>query len=317
MKITLRQAQIFVGIVDTGSISAASERIHISQAAASMALKAFEDGLGQALFERHRKRLNITDYGIWLLPKARQLLELSQSIEQGPNGQLTGALMLGVSQTIGEHVIGGFNAEFLSKHPRVSLQLEVMNSDDVCERILNHRAHIGLIEGVINAPGINVEPWITDDLVVVTAPENPILNCEKVSQKELLQQAWLVRESGSGTRMVLERALGEAFEKLDIAHQVNHPETLIELCIQGQGLLCVSRRAAQHSLHSGRLCEVDTDLKLIRTFYVVTRSGEAQSHISRVYCENLQLAVGENRSHSEFIAIPNRYLIKVHHKSFI
>lgn len=286
---TLRQFSIFVATAESGSLSKASKQLFITQAAASMALKTMESALEQTLFDRHGKRLTITDYGLWLLPRAKRMLELTEEVGAGPDEDLQGSLSIGASQTVANHVLAPYHSKLLTRHPKLQLNLEVANSREICAQLIAHKLPLAVVEANPQLPGLSFTPWLEDELVVIAGKTHPLALQSHVSQSDLQHYPWLLREAGSGTRSVLERAMGRDFERLDIAHQLNHPASLLRLCADGLGLACVSKRTAARGLQAGEIALVSTALSLKRRFFVVQREHEEPTQLAKAYLNVLSV----------------------------
>ncbi|MEO8407351.1 MAG: LysR substrate-binding domain-containing protein, partial [Oxalobacteraceae bacterium] len=206
MRLTLRQLQIFLAVCDGGSTSAAAQAIALSQSAASAALNELEQLLDTRLFDRVGKRLLLNDNGRLLAPQARQMLDAALTIERqfarADAGSAVG-LHIGASTTIGTYLLPRILASFCSRQTPAIPRVMIANTADVAAAVASFAVDVGLIEGPCHEPELQVEPWLSDELIVVCAPHYRLAGAEvlgKVTLAMLREAAWLLREPGSGTR---------------------------------------------------------------------------------------------------------------------
>jgi DNA-binding transcriptional LysR family regulator len=271
MPISLRQLQIFVAVVNTGSTTAAADRVALSQSAASAALNELEAVLKTRLFDRVGKRLLLNDSGRLLLPQAKQMLDAAHTIEQqfSTMAASNAGLHIGASTTIGIYllpaILAASSAPYVHEHPRVL----IANTADIAAAVANFDIDMGLIEGPCHEPGLQVEEWIRDELIVVCSPEHPLAH-GKVSVKALRDAGWLMREPGSGTREAVEQVLMPHLHYRRTVGEFGNSEMIKHAAAEGLGIACLSRCVVDDLLSVGRLVEMRTTLpRLCRTFYLV------------------------------------------------
>lgn len=238
MRITLRQLQIFEAVVHTGSVTAAAEMVSISQPAASQALRELEALLGQSLFRRHGKRLQITPQARHLLPQARAVLSQIEQIESmGNEDELSGSLHIAASVSIGNYLLPEQMSIFKQKHANIRFNLDIGNTQHVIQQLLTGKAEVGFIEGYCQHAELMTKVWLKDELVVFgsaqeTRPEN-------LSWDDLQEADWVMREAGSGTRNILEQAMGKNITQLNVVISLAHMEAVKQAVIHKMGLGCL------------------------------------------------------------------------------
>lgn len=279
MKYSLRQLEIFVTISRTESVSRAAEALSLSQSATSTALSELERQFDLQLFDRVGKSLRINETGRQLLPRAVELLDRAHEIEallQGHAG--FGYMKIGATLTVGNYLATLLVARFLQEHPESRIQLQVHNTSAIVQQIINHELDLGLIEGDTHHPDIEVQPWIADELVVFSAPGHPLAKASNISIEQLLQEPWILREKGSGTRETFDRALRNNHAKLNIRLELEHTEAIKRAVESGLGIGCISRLALKEAFRRGSLVPLDTpDLNLGRYFYFLWHKQKYQT----------------------------------------
>ncbi len=299
MKYSLRQLEIFVAISRTESVSRASEALSLSQSATSTALSELERQFDLQLFDRVGKSLRINETGQQLLPRAVELLDRAKEIENLLQGHVGfGHMRIGATLTVGNYLATILVARFLQEHPESRIQLKVHNTSTIVQQIANHELDLGLIEGDCNHPDIEVQPWIADELVVFSAPNHPLAKQRKVSLEQLLQEDWILREKGSGTRETFDRALHSHHSKLKIRLELEHTEAIKRAVESGLGIGCISRLALKDAFRRGSLVPISTpNLNLSRFFYFLWHKQKYQTTGIREFLDLCKsLTVGIERS---------------------
>ncbi|MBY5982958.1 LysR family transcriptional regulator [Halomonas sp. DP5Y7-2] len=271
-RITLRQLEVFVAVARLGTVSAAARQLSLSQSATSQALADLERQLGVVVFERPGRRLSLNDTGHRLLPRAEQLLDelddlVAAAVE--PGDVLHGSLAISASATIGTYLLPPLAGEFGEWHPGVDLRLRLRNTGEVIAEVQRFDADLGLIEGRCHEPGLASEVWCEDHMVVVCAPGHPLVEKGRISDVDLAEQPWILRELGSGSREVLEAAVLPRVARLKVRMELGQHEAIKQAVAAGLGLGCLSRLSVRGELERGDLVELAHDLPLTRHFSLV------------------------------------------------
>ena len=269
MRYSLRQLEVFAAIGQFGTVSAAAERLSMSQSAASTSLSELENQFDCRLFDRNGKRLLLNETGRLLLPKARELLDRASEVEAILAGGLTfGALRVGATLTIGNYLGTLLVSEFMRRHPGSQVALEVHNTTHIAERVKAFELDLGLIEGEYDDKDLVMTDWVADELAVFCAPDHPLAKRRSLTMALVLEEWWIVRESGSGTRQTLDRALSQWRNQLKIRLELEHTEAIMHAVQAGLGIGCVSRLALKESFRRGSLVELKLkEIDLRRKFH--------------------------------------------------
>lgn len=274
MRFTLRQLEIFAGVVRTGQVRRAADRLHLSQAAVSQALRELADALETPLFERRGRELVPT-------PEARKLLSLSSgplaSLERlaeqlsGESGPLSGSIRVAASSTPARYLLPWAFAVLRRRYPALRLTLVSGNSVFAERRVADMEADIGFIEGPSGHGDIEAVGWRTDALQVIAPRDYP---ASGIDLADLAAHHWVAREVGSGTRTVFEQSLALAGVAAPRAALVlDDSEAVVRAVAAGAGLACVSRLAAEDALAARRVRLVPLKgLTLTRPLWQVRRN---------------------------------------------
>ncbi|MEX8194116.1 LysR family transcriptional regulator [Comamonas guangdongensis] len=284
LHLTLRQFEIFCAVAQSGTTVAAAETVALSQSATSAALQQLEQGLGVQLFERVGKRLVLNDAGRALLPQALAVLEQARGIEEAFSARAANMpvrLRVAASTTIGTYALPEVLARLARSHPLVRVDLQIANTQEVGEAVQAMEVDMGLIEGSSHWQGLEVEPWLRDELVIVAAPRDPLAQQARLKPlgvASLRKAAWLLREPGSGTREMVEHALLPHLHQLPAAATLGSSEAIARCVAQGLGISCLSRVLVQAQLQTQELEILPTTLpRMWRHFSLVQRAGKRRS----------------------------------------
>ncbi|MGZ9587010.1 selenium metabolism-associated LysR family transcriptional regulator [Paenibacillus marinisediminis] len=210
MGVNFHQLHIFYTVAAKGSFSAAAQALHMTQPAVTMQVQSLEEYFGTKLFHRSTKKLQLSDAGRTLLPFAQRSLDLVRETELAMThftNELQGRLQLGASLTIGEYVLPQVLGSFGLKHPKMVLRMQVMNTRQIVEGIRAHQLDLGLIEAPISDADIEVESVMEDELMLIVPANHRLAGSEVVTMSDLLDCSFVLREQGSGTRLVMEETL--------------------------------------------------------------------------------------------------------------
>jgi DNA-binding transcriptional LysR family regulator len=278
MRYSLRQLEVFLAVASQESVSRAAEGLAMSQSAVSGALADLERQFDIQLFERLGKRLQLSSLGRSLRAQAEALHQQAQEFEsQLANHDAVGRLRVGATLSIGNHLLVPEIARFMREHPSARVTLEVANTAEIARRVLNFEIDIGLVEGELQEAELDVSRWRPDELVVFCAPSHALAQRSVLTDQELIQTPWIVREQGSGTRQAFERAMHGILSDLKIVLELQHTEAIKGAVQAGLGLGCISRVALEDEFRYGTLvpCQVP-QRDFHRWFYAVMHQRKYQ-----------------------------------------
>lgn len=235
-------------------------------------IRQLETDLGRPLFTRHASGVELTDAGRLLLDYARRvhglLEEAGEQVRAEPRAW--GGLCLGASTTAAAYVLPEVLRGFLSAHQPSPLALEVGNTDEVLAWVREGRLPLALVEGLTRAPGLSLQPYLRDELVAVRAVRAPAALAGVRTAADLAAVPLIWREPGSGTRVVVERAL----QKMRVVRAprdsdlvVGDTEAIKSCVLLGLGIGFLSRWSIQREVARGGLVVLPLpDLSILRTF---------------------------------------------------
>lgn len=279
MRYTLRQLEVFLAIAHFQNITRAAQSLAMSQSAASGALKDFESQFDIQLFDRKGKRLQINELGRLLRPRVAELMVRAEELQSVLSERDdVGTLKVGATLSIGNYLAVGLMAQFMKRHCHSKVSLQVANTATIAEQVRSFELDVGLVEGELMEPELEVIPWREDELTVFCAPEHPLATQAALSDQDLLEATWIMREKGSGTRQTFERAMQGLLPKLQLGLELQHTEAIKRAVEAGLGIACLSKVTLDEAFARGSLVPlVMPHRSLKRKFYLVLHQQKYRS----------------------------------------
>ena len=279
MKFTLRQLEVFLAIAKSGNLTKAAQQLKMSQSAASSALKDLETQFDLLLFDRIGKRLHLNEQGNQLRSRADNLMEQAHELEQSLlQRNKASKLNIGATLTIANFLALQMVSQYLEKHNNAPISLEINNTKTIVEQVLNFELDMGMIEGETHHPELNITPWRKDQLYIFCSPKHPLSNKTMVTDKDLVEARWILRESGSGTRQTFNRAMHGLISKMQITLELQEIEAIKQAVKHNIGLGCLSEISIKEELERGDLIKINVpDRNFSRQLYLIMHK---QKHIS-------------------------------------
>jgi DNA-binding transcriptional LysR family regulator len=255
MSITLTQLRSFLAVVRTGSVSAAANELVVTQPSVSAAVSSLSRELGVNLLERDGRGVRPSAAGAAFAAYAADVIGLLDEGRQAARAAEASSglgLRIAAVTTAAESFVPPLMQAFATLHPEVGLALEVGNRDRVLAIVLGHEADVAITGRPPRDPRIEAQAIQSNELVLVTSADDPLAGDEPVAPESLEDRRWLLREHGSGTRLVNEEFIagaGIAVETLTLGSN----GAIRQAARAGLGISFVSRDAVADELDSGRL----------------------------------------------------------------
>jgi LysR family transcriptional regulator, transcriptional activator of the cysJI operon len=269
--------KVFRAVAEHRNFRKAAEQLFLTQPAVTLQIKALENDLGVRVFDRTGGRITLTHQGSLLLEYANKLASLASEAEQKlgcSEGSVTGELALGASTTIAQYVLPRLLGAFQNEYPKIQFSLQSGNTSEVVSWLLEGKVALGLIEGPARERGVHTEPFMEDELVLITPPN---FDSDRLAPAQFLATSLLLREQGSGSRRVVELALENADFKLKAFKKVmelDSTEAIKSAVEAGLGVGFVSRWAIAKELELGTLKVAQvTGVRAARHFTLICRTG--------------------------------------------
>ncbi|MFJ5262894.1 LysR family transcriptional regulator [Streptomyces sp. NPDC088387] len=267
--------ELLLAVARLGSLGAAAREVGVSQPAASSRIRSMERQLGVALVDRSPRGSRLTDAGALVTDWARRVVEAAEAFDAGAQAlrdRRDSRLRVAASMTIAEYLLPGWLLALRAERPDTAVSLLAGNSTSVAERLLADEADLGFVEGLTVPSGLDSVVIAHDQLIVVTAPAHPWARRRKpLAAAELAATPLILREEGSGTRQVLETALGGLARPLI---ELSSTTAVKAAAVSNAGPAVLSELAVREELAMRRLVSVPVEgAALARDLRAVWRTG--------------------------------------------
>ncbi|MDD2585438.1 MAG: selenium metabolism-associated LysR family transcriptional regulator [Syntrophomonadaceae bacterium] len=266
----------YIRVVETQNLSRTAEEFGLSQPAVTKQIQGLEDMYGVLLLERSGRRLKTTEAGETLYNCAKDILKTMEKTEKAMeevSESRKGSLNLGASTIPGQYILPHIIKKFKDKYPNISISMDIADTEKIFSRVAEREIDVGIVGGWINNRKVEGFQWLEDELVVVVPESHKYGRLNEVNIKDLLNEKWIFREKGSGTRKAVEElmaALGIKKDELNVYMEAGSTEAVLASVESGMGVSIVSRWAIkkvdQHrKIKSLKLAEPDAE----RYFYII------------------------------------------------
>jgi len=267
--------ELLLAVARLGSLGGAARELGITQPAASSRIRSMERQLGVALVDRSPRGSRLTDAGALVTDWARRIVEAAEAFDAGAQAlrvRRDSRLRVAASMTIAEYLLPGWLLALRAGRPDTAVSLHAGNSATVAERLLSGEADLGFVEGLNVPTGLDSVVIAHDHLIVVTAPAHPWARRRRpLEAAELATTPLILREKGSGTRQVLDAALGGLARPLI---ELSSTTAVKAAAVGGAGPAVLSELAVGDELALRRLVRVPVEgVSLARDLRAVWPTG--------------------------------------------
>ncbi|MEU6644547.1 LysR substrate-binding domain-containing protein [Saccharomonospora sp. NPDC046836] len=261
-RFSLHHAEALIAIADHGSVSAAARALGVAQSTVSSYLQQLEGEIGAVLIDRSTRSSRPTEAGKTFLEYARSLLSLAdEAMDQVARvrcAPVAGALVIGGTTTVTEHLLPGLLSSFVERYPDVEVDLHVDNSAAITQRVIDGDLPLALLAAPCERPALDVSKIGTERQLVIAAGDHPLAG-QHVDPHVLRGSRVLLREEGSATRQYQLELLGKW--RIPAVHlsTIASTSAIIAAVEHRLGIACLPRAAAEHALLLGRVAELHLD----------------------------------------------------------
>jgi len=296
MNITFRQLEVFEVVARLLSYTKASKELHLSQPAVSMQIKQLEENVGLPLFEQVGRKTYLTEAGREMYHYCRtiaQQLEEADEVFEQLKGLKSGRLEITVATTanaFATRMLSMFNKQ----HEGSTVSLDVTNREHLLRQLADNEKDIAIMGRPPEDADLVTEVFADNPLVVVAAPDHPLVAMQPIPLYMLQDQTFVVREKGSGTRTAMQRFFDEHNLTITSSMEMNENEAIKQAVQAGMGLGIVSIHTIELELETKRLVILDVeDFPIMRHWYLVHRKEKRLSPITQAFKEFV-LSEGRN-----------------------
>ena len=286
MNITFRQLRVFQAVADQLSFTRAAAELHLTQPAVSIQIKQLEQNIGLSLFEQIGKKIYLTEAGRELLGYSQRIAEQLREAEQvfaELKGVDRGRLNIAVASTA-NYFASKLLAIFGKQYPQTAICLDVTNRQGLLQQLSNNTVDLVIMGKPPDDMDLVSEPFMQNPLVIIATPEHPLAHRSHVALTKIVDESFVIREPGSGTRAAMERFFQQHSIQIATSLEMTSNEAIKQAVSAGLGLGIVSLHTLELELLAKRLAVLDVEgFPIARRWYVVHRQGKRLSPIAREF----------------------------------
>jgi DNA-binding transcriptional LysR family regulator len=275
--ITIQQLEGLIALVEAGSFTRASGKLFLSQSALTKQIINMEESAGTRLVNRYSAGVTLTPEGRILYDYAKRIVRLREDVKdrvERLKNQESGHIYVSASNIPAVYILPGLLSDLRQACPDIRVHMQMYDSEEVLQIILNNQAEIGFIGKEISNRKIATERLWKDKLVLAVSADNPLAKRQAVTVDELAATPFVVREQGSGTRYIVEdclqRNFGTGLSRFNVICEMGSSEAVKEAVLAGLGVSIVSIFSIKRELAQGLLAIVNiTDCQMDRFFYII------------------------------------------------
>jgi len=286
MHLTLHQLKVFESVARLLSYTRAAEELFLSQPAVSMQIKQLEDNIGLPLFDRLGKKIYLTEAGREMFRYSRtiaQQLSEAETVIEELKGIKRGKLVISVASTA-NYFSTRLLAIFNKRIEGVTVSLDVTNRENLLHQLTSNDTDLVIMGRPPEGLDLEAEPFMDNPLVVIAAPGHPFAKRKRIPLTDLQDETFVVRETGSGTRMASERFFNEKGINLNTGMVMTSNEAIQQAVQAGLGLGIVSLHTLDLELKTNSLVVLDVEsFPIMRQWYIVHRKGKRLSPVAQAF----------------------------------
>jgi DNA-binding transcriptional LysR family regulator len=272
----------FLAVAKIKNFTKAGEILNLTQPAVSQHIKFLEEYYNVTLIKKQGRTIVLTEAGEILFKYAKKLEVLYKGLElEIKNSEgINKIYNIGATMTIGGYVLPYLLGEYRSMHKNVDILLEVNNTEQIINKLLNREIHLAMIEGPFNKDKFNYKKFKDDELVLAVSSKHEFSQRESVEIEEILRGKLILRERGSGTRKVIENKLIELGYNIENANvymeigSINAIKSLVEINL---GYAIISKAAIKREVELEVIKIIPIkDVKIYREFNFIYLNDTAE-----------------------------------------
>ena len=295
-RVTLRHLRVLAAVVRTGTQSAAAEALAVTPPAVALQLRQLEETLQVALIERTPAGLRATEAGREVLATADRiegaLLDCGLAIEalRGMDGGRVAVGVISTAKYFAPRALAAYNRT----HPKVEMRVLIGNRQETIAALESFDLDLALMGRPPETFAVEQAVVGENPHVVIAAPDHPLVGRPGLPLAALAGERFLLRESGSGTRTLLERLLAEARLNPSVGIEMGSNETIKQAVMAGMGVALLSAHTIAAEARDGRLAVLDVEgLPIVRQWFVVRRREKRLLPAAMALWDYLAVSGGE------------------------
>ena len=256
MRFDLTDLQLFLHVVEVGSITAGAERSHLALASASARIRGMEEELGTPLLDRVRRGVQPTAAGLTLFHHAKvvlnQVADMHGALSDYAHGLKAHVHLLCNTAALTQFLPGALGP-FLVRHPHVAVELNELPSTEIVRRITAGKADVGIVADSAEFNRLETRPFRVDQLVAIFSRRHPFSSRIKVCFEELLGFPFLGLMKGSALQDHLDTQAERMGHNISYRLRVHDFESVCSLVLNEVGIAVIPETSVQRFHNSWKV----------------------------------------------------------------
>lgn len=290
---TAKQLRAFLAVANTLSFAQGCERLHLSQSALSLTIKALEEGLGGRLFSRTTRAVSLTPEGEALLPLARRLLADWDNAEDELRQRFTlkqGRVALAAMPSFAGNLLPAVIRTFSDSYPSISVTVHDVINEQVMDMVRDRQVELGIAFEPEPSMPLSFTPLYTDRFVAVVPADSSLTSQPEVAWSALLAYPFITLQRPSTVRFMLEDHLRQRGLNLPVQFESHQLATVGRMVASGLGVSAVPALCRAQMLELGARCIALRDPIIERPVGILTKPGHELSVAAQAMADNLNSA---------------------------
>ena len=257
--LNFNQLRVFYQAAKKLSFTAAANELFITQPAVTYQVKSFEEYCELKLFKKKGRQVYLTDEGKSLLKYAETVFQYEKEIENAIDEMRDlkrGVLRLGTTKAYARYFMPLMITSFHNKFPDIKIQLNEGSSADMIYSLVDFKIDVAVIAKAVDHPHVNFFPFSREEMALIVAPDYHLSEKKEISFQELSKEPFIMKETGSGTRKLVEDLFAKANCAPNILMETSNTEFIKQLVNRGEGVSFLVREAVAAELNNNYLAEV-------------------------------------------------------------
>jgi len=275
--VSIRQLRALSALAGSGSITAAANKLHLTQPAVTLQLRNLQALAGLPLIQRKSDGMLLTDAGKEVLALCERIEAAIAACETSLDmiaGRTAGRVSIGAVSTA-KYFVPFAISGFLKLHPKIDVKLSIGNRQEIGSALRGYELDIA----IMGRPPVDIDVdihLIGDHPHVIIAPTaHRLAHKQNIALADLANETFLTRERGSGTRSLMEQLFGSAGIQPIVGMEMASNETIKQAVIAGLGIAFISAHTVATDLDERRLVILDVaGLPIVRQWFVVSRKDK-------------------------------------------
>jgi DNA-binding transcriptional LysR family regulator len=284
----LPQLAVFEAVVRLGSFTRAAEELHLAQPTVSVQVKKLINTVGSPLLEQVGKRIDLTETGRALYTACQEIFETLQRVEDAlasMRGLDSGRLQLAVSTT-GKYFAPRLLAAFVQQHPGINVSLQIHHRETLTERLSRNLDDLYIFANPPDEVEVVTQRILPNPMVVFARADHPLVGQKNIPFERFAQEPFLMREPGSGTRIVAQRIFDEHGMQPKVRMELSTNEAVKQAILAGLGVSILSRYTLGLDVDQDQLVVLDVEgFPVEGHWYFVYPVGKKLSTASQAFME--------------------------------